>query len=174
MEVWKDVKGFDGLYQVSNYGQVKRLAKKVYQKSGVYATYKTKILKQETVKGYKRVSLSKENLVTRITVHRLVALTFIENNENKPQVNHIDGDKTNNHVCNLEWCTANENEKHSYLFLGKITNGIKSRKINIKDLPLIKQMYLDGFIQKEIAFKFNVSETTIQNILNGNRYVKHL
>ena len=99
-EVWKDVKNYEGLYQISNLGNVKRIS------SG-------KRLKPYNRKGYIRVALSKDDTTKHIDIHRLVAQAFIPNPENKPEVNHIDGDKSNNEVSNLEWCTRKENMNHA-------------------------------------------------------------
>lgn len=97
-EVWKDIPGYEGLYQVSNTGEVKSLN---YRGSG-----ETKLLKQSTnKKGYKRVVLCKNRKKKNHSVHRLVAITFIPNPDNLPIVNHIDECKSNNMVSNLEWCT---------------------------------------------------------------------
>ena len=109
-EIYKAVPGFEGYYEVSNLGNVKSL--------GHYNNRKPKILTQDNSKGksgiYKRVKLYKDGKCTRFLVHRLVALVFIPNPENKPEVNHIDNDTTNNVVTNLEWCTHSENMLHSH------------------------------------------------------------
>lgn len=97
-EIWKDIKGYEGLYQVSNFGRVKRNGR---------------ILKVRVKrKGYLGVVLYNNSEPKHYTIHRLVAEAFIPNPENKPQVNHIDEDKTNNTVANLEWVTAKENANH--------------------------------------------------------------
>lgn len=101
-EVWKDIKGYEGLYQVSNLGRVKHL-----KKNKIKEIYHSK-------HGYCRVGLSKNGKMKNKLVHRLVAEQFIDNEMDKPQVNHIDGDKSNNRVENLEWVTASENQIHSY------------------------------------------------------------
>lgn len=104
-EIWKDIVGFEGLYQVSNLGRVKRIGK------GRGA--RCIILKSKDNTAYSRVSLYQNNKPTDKCVHRLVAEAFIPNPENKTQVNHIDGNKRNNRIGNLEWVTPRENTRHS-------------------------------------------------------------
>lgn len=105
--IWKDVVGYEGLYQVSNRGNVRSLR---YNN-----TSKTKCIKIYTEKvGYKRVTLSKNGKSKNKRIHRLVAEAFIENKFNYPHVNHIDGDKGNNNVSNLEWCSRSHNQRHAY------------------------------------------------------------
>lgn len=110
-EIWKDIEGYEGLYQVSNLGKVKSLERK--DRYG--RTFKEKIKQLQVDKdGYLRTSLWKEKNGSLKQVHRLVAVAFIPNEENKPIVNHIDGNKQNNNVKNLEWCTNSENDLHAY------------------------------------------------------------
>lgn len=101
IEIWKDILGYEGLYQVSNLGNVRSLN---YRRSG-----KLKLLKQGTDNGYKRVELSKNGKKKKYWVHRLVAISFISNPNNYKEVNHKDEDKSNNNVNNLEWCTREYN-----------------------------------------------------------------
>lgn len=101
-EVWKDVVGYEGLYKVSNLGRVKK-------PMGAYD-----IILRPFIKQYYVVTLSKHNKSKNYVVHRLVAQAFIPNPENKPEVNHIDGNKLNPNVTNLEWVTKSENAKHAY------------------------------------------------------------
>ena len=107
-EIYKAIKEYEGLYEISNLGNVKSLPR---------STTKGGLLSQENAKSkkaiYKRVSLTKNGVTTRFLVHRLVATTFIPNPLNKPQVNHIDNDTTNNRADNLEWSTGSENMQHS-------------------------------------------------------------
>ena len=108
-EIYKDIKGFEGHYQVSNTGNVRSL--------GAYNNRKVKLLVQENAKSkntnYKRVKLHKHGATTRFLVHRLVASHFVYNPKSKPQVNHIDNNPFNNLYTNLEWCTGSENMRHS-------------------------------------------------------------
>lgn len=118
-EVWKDVKGYEGRYQVSNFGRVKSLERKVLtrRKNGYYYnTVPEKVLKPtlSTGKtgGYPTVKLMKDNKGKTVKVHRLVAEAFIPNPNNYSDVNHKDEDKTNNHVSNLEWCSRKYNNEY--------------------------------------------------------------
>jgi len=121
-EIWKDVAGYEGQYQVSNIGRVKGLDRTTPRKNHISNSFhqKEKVLKQTTKpNGYKIIGLCKDNKVKMHHVHRLVATAFIPNPLNKRTVNHIDGVRSNNHYLNLEWNTYSENHKHSYSKLGR-------------------------------------------------------
>ncbi len=113
-EIWRDIAGYEGLYQVSNLGRVKSLERPVAAKSGTKRTVRERILKSAPDRdGYLLVNLyDSSRKMKTFLVHRLVCEAFHENPENKPCVNHIDENKVNNAESNLEWCTVAENNAH--------------------------------------------------------------
>lgn len=107
MEHWKSIPEYEGLYEASDLGRIRSLPR---------ATTSGKILKPYVNKhnGYCYVTLSKNNVRKQKRVHKLVMISFCEIDESRPQINHVDGDKTNNKLDNLKWCTQSENMKHAY------------------------------------------------------------
>jgi hypothetical protein len=111
-EIWKDIEGYDGYYQISNFGRVKSLSRKSYNGKG-YFNSKEKFLKHRaTNKGYYNYSLTKNNKTIDFLAHRLIAVAFIDNPLNKKTVNHKDSVRTNNSISNLEWASHRENHCH--------------------------------------------------------------
>jgi hypothetical protein len=161
IEEWRKINGFEN-YEISNLGRIRRF----YIKS---IKYRKPVLQL----GYHTVTFSSgNNIFNKFKVHRLVALSFIDNPLNKRCVNHINGVKIDNRVENLEWCTHSENEKHSFEILGKKSNGIVRRKIELKDIDVIKEMSLNKVTQRKIAEIYNVSQTVISLIINNKSYQK--
>lgn len=119
-EEWRDIKGYEGFYQVSNFGRIRRLSFSFTDAAGRKLSYSNDYILSPTKKpnGYLSVTLCKRGAKKRFLIHRLVGEAFLRNDKCKPQINHIDGNKTNNQVGNLEWCSVSENVKHSYDFLG--------------------------------------------------------
>lgn len=113
-EVWKTISGYESRYEVSNLGRVRSIPRYVDNHTGEKLIKGREISQHINKRGYVIVSLNKESKRKTYKVHRLVAEAFIENPFNKPQVNHIDGDKTNNRVDNLEWNDNSENQLHAY------------------------------------------------------------
>lgn len=164
-EEWKDVVGYEGLYKVSNLGRIRSFV--LGGKNGCI------ISQSKTRQGYKRLALSKNGILTRFLVHRLVANAFIPNPQNKPTVNHINGDKGDNRVCNLEWATQSENNRHAYKTgLHVITkkqyellaNGVKITKKQVRE---IRCLYQSGKSQIELHKIYGVSRAQICRIVNN-------
>ena len=170
MEIWKDIKNYDGLYQISNLGNVKSLSKKVNFKNWKtletnYRITNEKILKNKNVKGYNTVILCKNNIKKNYRVCRLVAIAFLENNKNKSQVNHIDGNKKNDNLNNLEWNTPSENMKHAVK--NKLTNYKKGEKhYSSKKVICTKTNKIYGNI-KIASKEFNISPSHLSRVLRN-------
>lgn len=112
-EIWKDVVGYEGYYEVSNIGRVRRVSRYITGVNGVTRFWRGRILKQTTTQdGYLRCILSKNGVSNNKRTHRLVAESFIENQENHPVINHKDENPANNHVDNLEWCSISYNNSY--------------------------------------------------------------
>lgn len=157
-EVWLPIHGWEGLYEISNMGRVKSFKRKI-----------VKILKQEVQKyDYLQTQFIKLGITTRQKVHRVVAITFIPNPENKPQVNHINGIKHDNRVENLEWCTAHENMVHAFTIgLKRNLSGVNSIRSNlsIENINEIFKLREENQTYSKIGAKFNLTKGAIYRIL---------
>ncbi len=120
MEIWKDIEGYGGQYQISSVGEAKGLERKTKHWQGGLLTVNERVLKPMLVgKDYRQyylVGLYKNGKRKMVPIHRLVALHFVPNPGNLPCVNHIDNNPLNNHYTNLEWCTVRENKNHGMTF----------------------------------------------------------
>ena len=155
-EIWKDVQGYEGIYQVSNFGRVKSLGRFVDRLASGHCWQKERILKPNKTKyGYLNVILSKKGKTKTFSVHRLVAVAFIPNPENKPQIDHINADKTNNTVNNLRWVTCKENINNP-LTLVKITgknNYLYGKNLSEETKQKIRKAHLGKKISEETKEK---------------------
>ncbi len=167
-EVWKWIFGFEGLYQISNFGRVKSF----YVRKGKQGIL---ILKPHlTRNGYLNIKLNKNGEGKDFLIHRLVAQAFIPNPENKSTVNHKDGNKFNNCVENLEWQTQSENNHHAVnTGLSKSGEDCKFSKLTNEQVRYIRENYIprdSEFGGAALARKFNVSKANISNLLKGKTY----
>lgn len=139
----------------------------------VVNTQTGRVLKTDlTNMGYKRVTLwSKEQKRVRISVHRLVAIHYVENPEDKPMVNHLDGNKHNNHKSNLVWCSCKENTIHAFsVGLRKDTK----KYISLEHAQQLRDEYKIGSSRKELAEKYNVSRDVVDRIISQRKSYKYL
>ena len=138
IEEWKDIKGYEGVYQVSNMGNVRTLDHFIIDKSGRVQHIKARILKLHTYpNGYKDVMLQNNGVAKRHLVHKLVAIAFIPNPNNLPEINHKDESRDNNCANNLEWCTrkyncnyGSYNAKRSRLAKGRVMSEEQKEKLS--------------------------------------------
>jgi len=166
-EVWKDIKGFEGLYKVSNIGNVKRL-------KGKYTLSERLIGRSIDRYGYVKRVLSKDSKIHCFTEHRLVAIAFIENPENKETVNHKNGIKTDNFVDNLEWNTFSENKKHAINTGITDLKGVKHPKCKLTEQQVLEIREI-GFSQTRTSLskKYGVCRNSVLGIITG-KYWNHI
>lgn len=157
-EIWLPINGYEWLYEISNIGKVRSI------KKGLMYPSITKV-------GYLQVVLWKAGQKPKAdSVHRMVAIHFVENPELKKCVNHKDGNKLNNHFCNLEWVTHTENMKHAYK-IGLLKDGEMhgNSKISDKDVQYIRDNYVVGSGRNKFAKMFNISPALVSLIASNKR-----
>ena len=177
IECWKPIENYNNLYEISSFGNIRSLDRKITMKNkwGGCTTFirKGKVLKNKKKStGYNFVCLSKNNIKRYYHVHRLVAQAFIPNPNTLPQVNHKDGNKDNNNVNNLEWCTSHQNLLHASKM------GLSSPKSNIRNSKKAKlteekvkwlrthyKKYDKEFGISALSKKFNISRGHLSNVI---------
>jgi len=177
---WKDIKGFEGLYEISNTGKVRSKDREITYSNGRVHKYKGEEKKIQVRKktGYNTVNLFKNQKYVQKYVHILVAEAFIPEEEGKTQINHKDGNKSNNTVENLERCTPKENIQHAFKTnLSINSRGEKSNLSKITEKQALEIMNLldTGYSRKEIVKKTGVKYSTIKRIHTNEtwKHVKH-
>lgn len=178
-EIWKDINDFIGYYQISSFGRIRSVDRYITDVDGKERFYKGKILNQSVnSSNYKKVRLHKDNAGKNLYTHRLVAEHFIPNPENKPEVNHIDGNKWNNYYLNLEWVTDKEQTQHAYdNNLADISGFNKhqvsqtGRQFTMSEIEEIRNEYNNGLTIKELTEKHNINyNSTTCNIVHNKTY----
>ena len=184
-EEFRPIIGYEELYEISNLGRIlscARVVTRMHRGRDLHYEIKAKKLKlnrKPDKSGYIKVSLSKNNNVKMHYIHRLMALAFIQNTENKPEVNHKDGNKHNNILSNLEWSTHPENVKHAYDLGLKKTKGLRGEansRAKLTTSQVLEIRSLSGerqYSRHQLADKYNVAYDTITSILLRRNW-KHI
>jgi len=182
MEEWKDIQGYEGIYQVNNIGRIRSIERKVFvngywRNKSAYRNIPEKILGQSiNNRGYARVCFTGGKKEITKQIHRLVALAFIPQITGKLYINHIDGNKLNNKVENLEWCTNKENRDHA-VRLGlldiKGESNYNARVTNQQVLEIRSKHKPRVYGFKKLAIEYNVSVPTIAAIVQRKTW-KHI
>ncbi|HNX82189.1 MAG TPA: NUMOD4 domain-containing protein [Candidatus Omnitrophota bacterium] len=165
IEVWKSVNGFEGYYEISSHGRLKSYKK---HSDGL-------ILKQTNVKGgYYSVVLSANGKTRSMRIHRIVAETFLSNAGGLPEVNHIDGNKQNNHISNLEWCSRSHNARHSIKLHPKQCNHMNDFNKYIKPKSILmydkRGNYIRWFINgADASRETGICHRNILQVCNGEK-----
>lgn len=179
-EIWKDIPGYEGMYQVSNLGNFRSLDRTIKRHNNSTMKRKGSLLKTSKDKdGYLLINLTKNNKAIKGKVHRIVAEVFLDNENNYPCVNHINGIKDDNRVENLEWCSYKQNSIHARdNGLLKPAKGIRngSHKLTEADVIKIKGLVRSGRSMSSVAKEYNVAATSIRYIMIGRnwKYVKEI
>jgi hypothetical protein len=176
-ETWRDIVNYEGIYKISNKGNVKSLAR--FRRNGINGKYKQKerILKPgQYSNDYYFVYLCDNSKKKSCSIHRLIALAFIPNPLNKPHINHINGIRTDNKIENLEWCTRSENQLHAIKIgtkndYGSKSNFSKLRESDVLEIRRLKKMLLKS--NKELAKNYKVTVSNIEYIIARKSW-KHI
>lgn len=169
IEQWKDVVGYEGLYQVSSHGRVKTMAR-LHREDRPYMKQERLLNPPINSTGYPQVTLYKEKKGTIHSVHKLVATAFLRRNPEHQVVNHIDGNKTNNRIDNLEWCTYGHNQAHAIRTgLIKIHSGENhyASMLTNKQRLDIYNAYKSGIKQAQLASRYGLAQQTISKIIKS-------
>lgn len=164
-EIWKDIPGYEGYYQASNLGNIRSVERVVFCRPGVQRKVPSKVLAKNKAGngGYYRVMISIKGKVKYVLVHILVALSFVDNPENKEQVNHINGNKLDNRAENLEWVTQSENMLHAYNLGLQKPKSVKPRRVICVDTGEIFNSILSA------SESINRSSSTLRQAIRENR-----
>ena len=166
-EQWKPIAGYEGIYEISDQGRVKRVAPGPGSST---STYVGRILNGSLVKGYHQVSLSDCGHRTKSLVHRLVANAFIGPCPSGKEVNHKNGNRTDNRVQNLEYLTRSENQLHAY----HVLNRKRPNKLTTEQVKEIRRLHATGhYTQRALAKRFKVYFTTVWHIVHYKTW-KHI
>lgn len=164
-EEWRNIPGYEGLYQVSNIGRIRSLDRLVMKWNGMRIVHSQIISQIRSGNGYMSVTLSRDGKKHQVTVHRLVAISFLDNPNNLPTINHKNGIRDDNRVDNLEWCSYSENNKHAFRVLGRNnSHAVPVRCIETGDV--FSSM-------TDAAQAFGITTTSVSGVANGKYKQTH-
>jgi hypothetical protein len=173
-EIWKDIPDYEGLYQASTFGRIRGVNKTKEYRPGVFVSVRGKVLKACSVMGYMKVCLYNGKTKKTLSVHRLIAITFIPTNDLSLKVNHKDFNKKNCDPLNLEWCTQRDNVLHS------VKHGVHHRgertygsKLTDNIVSEIRKRFINGELQKDLAYEFGVGDSCISSLISRRTW-KHI
>lgn len=187
-EIWTSVCDYEGIYEVSNYGNVRSLDRVVTRSDGNKRKFKGQVLKKiKDKQGYLVISMHNNSTPKSRRIHRLVAEAFIPNPLNKRTINHIDGNKTNNRIDNLEWATQSENTLHAYKNRLKnpsspnVNKNLQGERHGMSKLKESDVLFIRMNCKKngglltdfELATKFDVNRSVINSVINRRTW-KHI
>jgi hypothetical protein len=169
MEVWKDIAGYEGIYQVSDAGRVRSVDRVNSQGAKLKGKPRKLITDRD---GYYVVGLTRNAVMRYHKVHRLVAAAFIPNPDNLPQVNHVEGNKSDNRACKLEWCTNQENIDHSVMVGSRDPVGESNGRARLSELDVVDIRWLKGLGMSisALAREYQVTRTNIRHIVTGRSW----
>lgn len=173
IEIWKDIPGFEGLYQISDKGRIKSLSRIIKQKNRSIK-WPERILNCSKSRGYHGVKLYNGLILRSFRVHRLVAITFIDNPLILPEVNHLNGVKDDNRLENLEWCNRSRNVKHAYdnkLIIPRFGDSSHSSKLSSFQVVEIRKLYKNKiYTQMQLAEMYNTKVSNINMIITNKTW----
>lgn len=173
IEEWRDIRGYEGMYQISNFGNFRSISRMIKAGHGSRPIVGKRLIPSRNVAGYHYANLFKDGKQLRIGIHQLVMREFVGDVPSGMEVNHKDGDKSNNRLTNLEYLTHVENMLHKANVLGKHERGELNAKAKLTEWAVkkIRQMrQARSHTQKEIAIMFGVSRATVQRIEKKTRW----
>jgi hypothetical protein len=176
MEIWKDIEQFNNEYQISNLGKIRSKEAIIIRSNGIPYKRESKILKPSVDKGYLKGAVCLNKKLVRYKIHRLVADAFVNGKKDGLEVNHINGNKTDNNAKNLEWVTRSENMIHAVKTgLLPVKKGSETKQAKMNELTVLKIYHLrsKGWKRKMILKELSITHNMYKDVIRGKTW-KHV